>query len=107
MIGHFKPGINITIEVAHDIVNKRSAFFENKLYPMLIEDRGVIGMTKETRDFFSTKAGTKKIKAGALLLNSVFSTYLGNFFLKVSNPPVPTKIFTDRAKAIKWLEQYK
>lgn len=107
MVGYFKGGLKMDLNIAKEVVRTRSEFFEDKSYPMLIEDKGVVSMTKEARDFFSTKEGTKKIKAGALLLNSLFSTYLGNFFLKVTNPTVPAKIFADRAKAIKWLEQYK
>ncbi len=107
MVSYFKEGITLTLEVAKEVVKVRSEFFEYKFYPMLIEDKGVVSMTKEARDYFSTKEGAAYINAAALLLNSVFSMYLGNFFLKVSKPVTPAKIFTDKAKALKWLEKYK
>lgn len=107
MIGYFKEGLNITLNVAKEIVKVRTEFFENKYYPMLIEDKGVVSMTKEARDFFSTKEGANCVTAGALLLKSVFSTYLGNFFLKVAKPITPAKIFTDKNKAIEWLQKFK
>lgn len=97
----------ITLEVAKNVVNKRLEFTNGKPYPMLVQGIKVAAMEKEARDFFSTPKGIEGVKAGAIYVDSVFHSFLGNFFLKVSKPNIPAKIFNNKDKAIKWLEQYK
>ncbi len=41
-----------------------------------------------------------------LYLFSPISSMIGNFFIRISKPLVPTKIFTDEAKAKEWLKQF-
>ncbi len=96
----------IDLEAAKKAVSLRKDFTNNLPYPNLIRGFDVISMDKQARDFFSTDQGTVGVSAGALLTNSVFQATLANFFLKVTNPKIPTKLFTDESKAILWLKQY-
>jgi hypothetical protein len=41
--------------------------------------------------------------AGALLTDSPLSIVLGNFYLRVSGPVTPTRMFASEAEAIRWL----
>jgi len=102
----YKKGITITLDVAKEIVRTRMEFTSNTLYPMLVLDEGVVSAEKSARDYFSNE-GTKGLTAGAFVLKSVYSTFLINFYLKVTNPKVPFKIFTDKGKALEWLGQFK
>jgi len=103
----YNADLEITLDIAREVVRSRLEFTGSRAYPLLILDDGVKSMSKEARDYFSSDAGTEGVKAGAMLLKSVFSTFLVNFFLKVTQPKIPAKIFTEKAKAIEWLEQYK
>ena len=89
------------------MVNWRIEFTNNTPYPLLIKDSGVVSMDKSARDYFSSDEGTKNVLAGALMLDSGFSRILGNFFLKVTKPKIPARIFTDEKEALEWLERYK
>lgn len=97
----------ITLAMAKEVVETRFKFTDFKSLPVLVEGISVSAIDKDARDYLSTDEGIKGIKAGAIYVNSTFQSFLGNFFLKVSNPKIPTKIFTDKESAIKWLEQYK
>ncbi len=104
----YLPGGAINLEIAKEIVKTRLEYTENKSYPILVIDNGVVSMNKEARDYSSDKdGGLKGVLAGALLLKSVYSEFLGNFFLRITKPAIPAKVFTDKAKALEWLEQFK
>lgn len=106
LIATYKAGINVTIDIAKEVVKKRLEFTEGKSLPNLVYNGGVVSMDKAARDFFATSEGTQGVSAGAIILDSVFTSFLGNFFLKVSKPPIPAKLFTDEKKAIEWLRRY-
>lgn len=105
--GTYKKGLKMDIEVAHAIVAARLKFTEGKTVPAVIFNQGVISMDKAARDFLASPDGTKGIKAAAMMLDSAFSSFLGNFYLSVNKPPMPVRIFTNTNAAIKWLEKYK
>ena len=103
----YKKHAIINLEGAKEVVRARSQYADNKPYPFLVIDDGVKTMDKAARDYFSDpNTGLKGVLAGALVLNSVYSEFLGNFYLKITKPIIPTKIFSDKEKAIKWLQQY-
>ena len=105
----YKSEFELTLGIAQEIVKTRLEFTRGKMYPVLIKDDGLKGVTKEARDFLSSQEGVKGVKAGALLSSSFFNAFLGNFFLKITfkKPSIPARLFTDREVAIKWLEQFK
>ncbi len=107
LFAHYKPGVIITLELARKLLAKRLEFTENKPYPMLISDLGIVSVEKEAWTLLSSDEGTNKITAGAMLLNTTYSRILGNFFFKLSAPKIPAKIFSDKQRALEWLEQYK
>ncbi len=106
LFANIKSKLKIDKNIAIEIVKTRMGFTEGKSYPQLIQDMGVISIDREAREYFSSE-GIMGITAGAFLLNSVFSKFLGNFYLKITRPPIPTKIFTDKAKALEWLGKFK
>ena len=87
----------------------RLELIEGKSYPVLVDGRKVVSIDKESRDCFSSKEATKGVNAGGILISSTFNRFLGNFFLRVTykKEKLPTRIFTDRGEAIRWLSQYK
>lgn len=102
----YKPDIVVTLELAKKMVKQRVDFAENVSYPAVVFIDGVKSITKEARDYLAEE-GTTGLIAGALVMKSIYSTFIGNFFLKLTKPPFPSKIFTDVNEAVKWLEQYK
>jgi len=108
LYGVFFPGITINIDIAKEIVKTRLEYTDYVPYPMFIFDSGVVSMNKEARDYFSNKnGGMEGTIAAALLLKSVYSEFLGNFFLRITKPAMPTKVFSDEKKALEWLQQFK
>jgi hypothetical protein len=103
----YKKGLIIDASIASEIIHTRKEFCNHRPYPGLILDLGVMEISKEARDLFSSELGTRDVLATALVLRAVYSRIIGNFFIKVTRPPIPVKIFNDKTKALEWLEQFK
>ena len=100
--------LEITLDVAKYVVGKRLLFTEGRNYPALADITKNASTNKEAREYLSSDAGMKGVLAGALQVDSAFSTIIGNFFLKIAyNKPTPTRLFSDWTSALKWLEQFK
>jgi hypothetical protein len=107
----FHEAKQLDLPMAEKIVADRLKFIGQKSYPGLGDIRKVKSSTKDARTFLSSENATKQVKAGALLSGSIFTTYLGNFFLKVTNiqktQEIPNRLFTDKEKALDWLKQFR
>lgn len=102
---NYKPLELLSIEIARKIVDERVAFKDGVSYPSLFDIREVKSTSKDARDFMANE-GNDLVIASALLINSSVTKMIGNFFISVSKPKNPTKIFTDEEKATEWLDQY-
>jgi hypothetical protein len=104
----FLPGIEITLDVAREIVQTRKNLTGLRSYPGLADVRQVKSVTRDAREFLSSDEATQGVSAAAMLVDSAFSSFLVNFFMSVtaSKRKVPTKLFSDRKKAIQWLTRY-
>ena len=102
----YKKGIKIDLDIAKRIVEFRLKITDGNVYPVLIFNQGVISMDKAARDFLASTEGTMGVKAAAMMLDSAFSSFLGNFYLSVNKPPMPVRIFTNTEAALKWLRKY-
>jgi hypothetical protein len=104
----YAPRLEMTIDVAREIVRSRLEYCQGEPKYMLIDATNIKSATKEARDYMnSPEGGLKGVLGGAFLSNNVMATLAINLFLKVSNLPVPAKFFTDKSEAVKWLRKIK
>jgi|SRR2546423_13159933 hypothetical protein len=106
LIGTYKKGLKINLQIAKEIVETRIGFTNNKLMPALIYNQGVISMDKGAREYFSSDEGVRGLKAAAIILDSPFASFLGNFFVFVNKTKMPVRIFSSTPTALKWLKKF-
>ena len=97
----------IYIEVAKDIVKNRLLFSNGTAMPLFFDIRGIAFIDGASRKYFTTPEALHNVPAGAFLINSLVSRLAGNIFIRIDKPIVPTKLFTDEKKALKWLKKFK
>lgn len=100
----YKDDIDIDLNAAIKIVEDRINYQNHKNYPVLADFRKV-KINKEGRDYLA-KAGSKNVTACAVLTDSPVNKIMANFYLKIDKPVTPTKMFTEKEEAIKWLAQF-
>lgn len=64
------------------------------------------GFPKESRDYAEIY-GQEFLFASALVINSHIQKFLFNTFLKLKKSKIPFQAFTDRQKAVEWLNDLK
>jgi len=97
---------SLDLKTTQKIVEDRVKAIGSKSYPLVANIRSVKYSTKTARDFFASQKGCEGLIAAAILVDSPLGSMIGNFFVKVSNPFVPTKTFSSESDAKKWLMQY-
>lgn len=78
----------------------------NNKAPLLIIGGKYTSITPAARKFSATKESTRFSKAEAFVIHSLAQRILANFYLKMDKPEVPTKFFTNKILAEKWLKNF-
>jgi len=97
----------LDIDLVKDFVDLRLKVTEKKDYPILINMKNTKKISKEARDFLASEKGAERVIAAALIIDSMLTATLANFFLKVNKPVVATRLFTNEEEAVKWLKTAK
>lgn len=97
------PGAEINEHEAHAVtdVGIRLAAGEKRL--LCTDARGMKFITREARDYLASGIVGAYCLALAILVDSPVNKVLMNFFITVSRPVFPTRLFTSKAEALAWL----
>lgn len=101
-----KPNIDIVLEHAVENSAVVTSFFKDKKFPILIDARNIKSMSYEARHHFSAHGRETKTNAFGIIIGSSISRVLGNFYLGINKPAVPTKLFDNESDATQWLRQF-
>lgn len=72
-------------------------------YAVLVDSGLYTSITKEARELSASKEFSKTTLAKALLVRNMGHRLVGQIYIKMNKPHIKTKIFSNREKAIKWL----
>ena len=76
--------------------------------PLLIDIRGALPLDAAARHHYSGQILVDSFLALALLVEaSPFGRMMGNVYLRIARPGVPTQLFTDEIRALEWLTGYR
>jgi hypothetical protein len=101
-----KPHIDITINDAIENTEVVTSFFKDKKFPIMIDARGIKSMSREAREHFSTHGRDSKTNSFGIIIKSPLSRVIGNFFLGLNKPAVPTRLFDNENDALEWLKKH-
>jgi len=101
----YAENLSINLDIAIYCVAERIKFTKAESYPCLVDIRGLKHVTKEAREYFA-KEGAEYITAGAFIVGSIFTEMMGNIFIYINKPNIPTRLFTDEKAAEEWLRKF-
>jgi len=99
----FNQTLTLEEKQAIEMVQLRKSLTKNIPKLFILDGKNLTNVTKGARDYLASQDATDGIIAGAFLVNSPLTKILGNFFLRISKPNKPSKLFTNREEAIEWL----
>ncbi|EMY34246.1 hypothetical protein D477_010676 [Arthrobacter crystallopoietes BAB-32] len=95
-------GLRLETEDAKEAMQAVNDLCGDSEHPMLVDMATTESVSRGARAVFSIPCSANRI---ALLGNSAVDRVIANFFLGVHTPPCPTRFFTSRPAALKWLLQ--
>lgn len=98
-----KSGSEISLADAEKNTEAVVELSKGSNYPILVDLREIKSISKEARDHFSMRGRKPHVTAISMLVNSPVSKIVGNFFLGLNKPTVPTRLFTSQKEAINWV----
>jgi hypothetical protein len=72
--------------------------------PLLVDSHDIGPQDRPARTEFARRGDL--VSAVALIVGTPLSRLMGNFFLSVSKPVAPTRLFDDEASALAWLQAF-
>ena len=100
------PGAEVTLEDAHEIMAAYNKLRNGKRLPLLIDTRTMRTFAREARHYFAGAEAAAVASAAAIVVETPVSKVLGNFYLGLSNPHLPSRLFSSEDAALVWLKGY-
>jgi hypothetical protein len=74
--------------------------------PILVDLRRLKTMDRGARTYYAGPETARVESAAALLCASPLTRAIGNFFMGLNKPLIPTRLFTSEPEAIAWLQPF-
>jgi hypothetical protein len=104
---HMKPNKVLKQNDGEDIVKGLAEMGNGRKFLLLFTAGEDTSVSTEARYYASTPEANKFTIASAFVVKSVAQKLLGNAYVTFNKPVTPTRIFTDEADAIKWLNTFR
>ncbi|GAA0893778.1 hypothetical protein GCM10009122_34570 [Fulvivirga kasyanovii] len=98
------PNTVMTLEDGKLSTRLGAELVNGKPVPMLCDLTNVVKMTHDCRKHFSGPEHAEIFTKCALMVTSPLGRIIGNFFLGANKPLKPTRLFTNKDEAVKWLK---
>lgn len=101
-----KPNFDVVLTHAMENSVAVNSLIKDKKFPLLIDARGIHSISREAREFFTTRGRDTNINSMAVIIKSTISRVVGNFFMGINKPAVPTRLFENEKEAEEWLKEF-
>lgn len=96
--------VEVDVKDVYQAKEDNIALTNGKPYCILVNSGKYTTITKEALELSASPDFKQNTIAKALLIQELPHRIVGNFYMRFKKPAIKTKIFTDRDKALKWLD---
>jgi hypothetical protein len=101
-----RPHVQIGLEEAREAIRTVSVVCGGKVTPAFVDMTAAMAINREARLYFAGEETAKVESAAALLIGSPLTRAIGNFFMGLNKPLIPTRLFTSEVEALAWLKGF-
>ncbi len=101
----FPPGDTFDAASALMAVAEHRSVAAGRKLPTLVDVSNLRSMDREARELVSGPAVASVTARLAIVVGGPVSAMIGNFFLRVTKPQYPTRLFESREAAERWLQR--
>lgn len=98
-----KAGAQLVREDAEEVIATIAELAGGTPRPVLVDMSKARGMDRGARMYFAGAETARHESAAALIVKSPLTRALGNFFMGLNKPLVPTRLFSEETEALEWL----
>jgi len=98
------PGVAMGLEDAIAAIDAMTKLTGGRRSPLLVDRHDAGPQDRPARVEFVRRGDL--VSAVALIVGTPLSRMMGKFFLNVSKPMAPTRLFDDEASALAWLQEF-
>lgn len=102
----FEEGVKVDIDIAKQLVMEPMLSEKGEAYAIIMDVNKPKDITKEAQRFLE-KENSKRISAVAYVSKSRMAELFSNFLLIIDKPEIPTKHFSNKEDAEKWVKKTK
>jgi hypothetical protein len=99
----WSPGAHLTLADAEASMAGYDRLRQGRRLTLVVDSRGIREFSREARRLYARPQTAQITAAVALLIDSPFNATMGNFYLQINKPVVPTRLFASEAEAFEWL----
>lgn len=104
VVTRINDGARQTLEDARENITATIEVCGGRRLPLLVDITRCLPLEAEVRHFYSGEVLVQSFCALALLIeSSPLGKMMGNVYLRIARPGIPTRLFTDSASAHVWL----
>jgi hypothetical protein len=108
VIVRIRDGAYQSLEDAKTNLATASAATAGRPRPLLVDIRTAQPLDADARHHYSGQTLVDAFRALALLVESnPFGRMMGNVYLRIARPGIPTQLFTDERRALEWLMKHR
>jgi len=100
------PGAELTLEDAKETMAAYLKVSKGKRLPLFVDTVKMKSITRESRLYYASEETAKTGIAVAIIVGTPVSRVLGNFYLGISSPHLPSRLFTSEQEALEWLKGF-
>jgi len=100
------PGAEVTLEDAKETMAAYLKINKGKRLPLFVDTKTMRSLAREARKYYAGEEAAKVASAVAIIVGTPVSRVLGNFYLGLSNPHLPSRLFSSENEALAWLKGY-
>jgi hypothetical protein len=107
VIVRIRTGAFQTLADAQENLAAALAETQSRRRPLLIDIRGAQPLDADARHHYSGQALVDGFSALAMLVEgNPLGRMMGNVYLRIARPGIPTQLFADESLALEWLERH-
>jgi hypothetical protein len=108
LIVRIKDGAHQSLADAKENLSLAVSETRGERRPLLIDIRSAQPLEADARHHYSGQTLVERFSALALLIeSSPFGRMMGNVYLRIARPGIPTQLFSDEARALDWLNAHR
>lgn len=104
----YEHNLKADIEAAKELVSNRMDFSNGENCYLISDVSSAKGVTREAKEYLQDpEAGLKHILGSAFIASNPLAVLIANIFIKSRKNHAPSKCFSNKADALKWIKDVK